>query len=309
MEGRVEKHLSADGKCTFVAVECPLKCGKRIQRRHLVKHQAKECSKRQFNCQHCGGYQSTHEKVVNDHWPKCQQYPQVCPNKCSTGSLERRSLKRHLKEECPLQEIECYFSNAGCKKRAKRRLMKKHLDEHLKMTTEKCNELEAVVNDLQLAFAPKPVFIPPPDTIMDNFGGKKNDDTRWYSPAFNTHVGGYKMCLKVTANGWGSGKGTHVGLAGYLMKGEFDSHLQWPFKGEITVELVNQKEGGKNSINRIPDLEEVCERVTEGERASKGWGFGTFIAHTDLYKPEEDKEYLLNDTLIFRITNIEVTSL
>ena len=49
--------------------------------------------------------------------------------------------------------------------------------------------------------------------------------------------------------------------------------------------------------------------VTEGERASKGWGFGTFIAHTDLYKPEEDKEYLLNDTLIFRITNIEVTSL
>ena len=317
--GNLEKHLSADGKCTFVAVECPLKCGKRIQRRHLVKHQAKECSKRQFNCQHCGGYQSTHEKVVNDHWPKCQQYPQNCPNKCFTGSLERRFLKRHLKEECPLQEIECYFSNAGCKKRAKRRLMQKHLDEskdeHLKMTTEKCNKLEAVVNDLQLALsqiAPKPVFIPPPDMIMDNFEKKKNYDATWCSAAFNTHVGGYKMCLEVTANGWGSGKGTHVGLAGYLMKGEFDSHLQWPFKGEITVELVNQKEGGKNYKNKPVmhtaadsiEYDESFQRVTEGEIAELGWGYDTFIAHTDLYKPEEDKEYLLNDTLIFRVTNV-----
>ena len=117
------------------------------------------------------------------------------------------------------------------------------------------------------------------------------------------------MCLSVDANGWASGEGTHVGLAVYMMKGEFDSHLQWPFKGEITVELVNQKEGGKNYINRIPDLEEVCERVTEGERASKGWGMEEFIAHTDLYKPEENKEYLLNDTFIFRVTNVVVTSI
>ena len=55
----------------------------------------------------------------------------------------------------------------------------------------------------------------------------------------------------------------------------------------------------------------VFQRVTEGEIASTGWvDHAQFIAHTDLYKPEEDKEYLLNDTLIFRVTNVvEVTSL
>ena len=320
----LDKHLnlgSVDGKCDFVAVECPLNCGKRIQRRYLAKHKSNECSKRPFSCKYCD-YQATHEKIVNNHWPKCQRYPEICPNGCSTEEIERRFFQRHLKKECPLQEIECDFSYAGCKKKMIRRLMKKHLDEskdeHLKMTTEKCKKLEAVVNDLQLALSQistKPIFIPPPDMIMDHFETHKNDDTRWYSPPFNTHVGGYKMCLKVTANGWGSGKGTHVSLGVNLMKREFDSHLQWPFKGEITVELVNQKEGGENLIRKplAPADYDKCyknfQRVTEGERASGGWGFSTFIAHTDLYKPEENKEYLLNDTLIFRVTNVEVTSL
>ena len=98
-----------------------------------------------------------------------------------------------------------------------------------------------------------------------------------------------------------------------MMKGEFDSHLKWPFKGEITVELVNQKEGGKN-YERKPvqhtdsdERDEWLKRVTEGDRG-KGWGYADFISHSDLYKPEEDKEYLVNDTLIFRVTNVEVTS-
>ena len=50
------------------------------------------------------------------------------------------------------------------------------------------------------------------------------------------------------------------------------------------------------------------QRVTEGERAERGWGLPQFISHADLYKPEKGKEYLLNDTLIFRVTKVEVTS-
>ena len=98
------------------------------------------------------------------------------------------------------------------------------------------------------------------------------------------------------------------------MKGEFDSHLKWPFKGEITVELVNQKKGGQNHERKPvqhtdPDIrDEVFQKVTDGDRAGKGWGIPKFISHSDLYKPEEDKKYLVNDTLIFRITNVEVTS-
>ena len=48
------------------------------------------------------------------------------------------------------------------------------------------------------------------------------------------------MCCFIYVNGLDNGKGTHVSVGIRMMKGEFDSHLKWPFKGEITVELVNQ---------------------------------------------------------------------
>ena len=194
----------------------------------------------------------------------------------------------------------------------------KHLDEnkdqHLDMTASKCKNLEANFLDMTLALAKmatKPIFNPPPDIIMNEFERLKK---RWYSPAFYTHVGGYKMCLSIDANGWGTGEFTHVGVYIYMMKGEFDSHLKWPFKGEITVELVNQKEGGENYEMKPVEhtdsekCNEAFQRVTERERAGKGWGYPQFISHADLYKPENGKEYLLNDTLIFRVTKVEVTS-
>ena len=49
--GELECHLklkSVEGKCRFVDVQCPLECGKRIQRRHLQDHQSDKCEKRPF---------------------------------------------------------------------------------------------------------------------------------------------------------------------------------------------------------------------------------------------------------------------
>ena len=322
--GQLDNHLklgSVEGQCHFVDVQCPLECGQSLKRRNLNKHQANECPKRPFTCQYCE-YESTHEKVVSDHWPKCQRYPKVCPNECSTDEIEHRFLQHHLQEECPLEKIPCEFSFAGCPVKVERKSMKEHLDkskdEHLKMTAMKCKVVETELTNLKLVIAkisPKPVFNQPPDTTMTGFERRKKSDERWYSPPFYTHVGGYKMCLASFANGWGNGEGTHVGVAVYMMKGEFDSHLKWPFKGEITVELVNQKEGGKKCEGKPITHEshewysDVFQRVMEGERAKSGWGLREFISHSDLYKPEDGKEYLMNDTLIFRVTNVEVTSI
>ena len=46
-----------------------------------------------------------------------------------------------------------------------------------------------------------------------------------------------------------------------MMKGEFNSYLQWPFKGEITVRLVNQKEGGEHYEE---NLVEVSDAAVDG---------------------------------------------
>ena len=80
--------------------------------------------------------------MTADDWPKCQKYPEICPNKCSEGAIERRFLQRHLKEDCPLQEIECEFSYAGCTAKVKRSEMKEHVDsskdEHLSGIRKNC---------------------------------------------------------------------------------------------------------------------------------------------------------------------------
>ena len=133
--GELDTH---NGKCGFVLVECPLQCGQRVYRHYLTKHKSDQCHKRPFSCQYCG-HEATFEKVVNDHWPTCQSYPELCPNLCSHAEIERRFLQQHLNEECPLQEIECEFSYAGCEERIRWQSMQKHLDqskdEHLKMST------------------------------------------------------------------------------------------------------------------------------------------------------------------------------
>ena len=35
----------------------------------------------------------------------------------------------------------------------------------------------------------------------------------------------------------------------------------------------------------------------------------SYISHTDLYNPDEGKEYLKNNTLIFKVTEVTVTSI
>ena len=101
-------------------------------------------------------------------------------------------------------------------------------------------------------------FVNPPLDIVP-FERRRKEDERWFSPAFYTHVGGYKMCLAIECNGWSDGKGTHVGVGIYMMKGEFDSHLTWPFRGEITVQLVNQREGGVNCEKKLVKLTDDSE--------------------------------------------------
>ena len=82
--------------------------------------------------------------------------------------------------------------------------------------------------------------IPPVTIKMAGFDELTKKGTNWYSRPFYTGMGGYKMCLRVDANGSGAGKGTHVSVYTCLMRGEFDSHLKWPFRGTISIQLVNQ---------------------------------------------------------------------
>ena len=133
--------------------------------------------------------------------------------------------------------------------------------------------------------------------IVTNFEKYRMSGGSWFSRPFYTHSQGYKMCLRVTANGQGSGKGTHTSVAVYLMKGEFDDQLEWPFRGDITIQLLNQQGDKKEHFMRIiRGVEAVRDSVKSGEKYIRAWGISQFKSHGDVYK-----RFLKKDCLKFQI--------
>ena len=154
------------------------------------------------------------------------------------------------------------------------------------------------------------VFVPPPTFIVTTFDKYKSRGNEWFSPPFYSHIGGYKMCLGVYANGYGECIGTHVTVAVYLMRGEYDDDLCWPFSGAIAIQLVNRRE----EVGHVEETVDFADsssdgdasRVMEGQQAPTGRGYD-FISHSALlYNESWNTEYLKNDSLEFRVTRVEV---
>ena len=121
------------------------------------------------------------------------------------------------------------------------------------------------------------------------------------------------MCLGVTANGYGHGSNTHVSVTAGLMAGENDNNLKWPFRGAVTISILNQR-GNHHHVtdtitfsDGIPDV--YCARVVSGRRAESGWDNPKFIAHSDLaYNKHNNTEYLSNNSLCLRIERVTILS-
>ena len=153
---------------------------------------------------------------------------------------------------------------------------------------------------------------PPWVVKMMGFQEKKERNIEWINDFVFCHCGGYKMCLRVNANGDNEVKGTHVSVYVCLMQGDNDDNLKWPFNGTIKVSLLNQLEDRQHLRRQLwsPDddiPEDASGCVTVGERAVLAWGFPGFIALRDLtYSGDRKFQYLKDDTLFFRVDCFEL---
>ena len=85
----------------------------------------------------------------------------------------------------------------------------------------------------------------------------------------------------------------------------------WPFKGDITIQLVNHNNDQHEmivSFNNASVAHGAADRVTSGDRATKTWGYGKFISHTDVESSTSTRRYIVNNSLTFRITKVVVYS-
>ena len=124
-----------------------------------------------------------------------------------------------------------------------------------------------------------PLIPPLTFTILD-FPDKKKHDVVIHTPPFLTHDRGYKMCLQIFCNGDNRGKGKFLSIYVYIIKGEYDDFLQWPFSGSITVEVRNLL---KNSYNHVKTIIFDCHS-NHGARAVgdqyfslNGFGYYNFM--------------------------------
>jgi hypothetical protein len=148
--------------------------------------------------------------------------------------------------------------------------------------------------------------IVPVNITMNGFNALKKKNDIWFSPCFLSGPQGYKMCLKVQPND----SGTHVSVHVHLMVGEWDERLQWPFKGEVVIELINRKANTNHNRQTISfddyGNQEARQRVVNGIPTNAGiinrmgQGGSNFIAHKDL------DDYLKEDSIKLCVREVEV---
>ena len=171
--------------------------------------------------------------------------------------------------------------------------------------TAELGQLKKRVSRLE-AFLSHPV--PPVHFSLENYAHYKRHNLKWFSPAFYTHPLGYRLCAEVDANGAGLAECTHVSLFLHVLRGPFDAELTWPFRGSVTVQLLNERRDGGHHEKVVHFTEEtpLINSQPEEEMAT-GWGEPLFIAHSRLaYTAPTGCEYLRLDRLRFCIPNVTV---
>ena len=341
--GELDSHLNLQPPpdkllkgCQFSEVKCTY-CLQRFQRCFIQNHQSDDCALCPYTCHHCKKRISTFEDVTQMHFLVCPLFCLPCPNKCNQN-IAPHELVNHVVRDCPLTIVKCDF---GCQTKLARKDIpthnKENLIEHVCLQQKQLMQLQKDIREkrheninlrhvienqdcntqrILKAHQEKLEEMSYSGTLpitfsMEDFERHKLDDSCWFSPPFYTHTHGYKLYLKVCANGAASVKGTHISLYVYLMRGDFDDTLTWPFEGRITVQLLNHLEDRNHCTNvfkftcgRDP---KKSSRVTESEQDS-GIGECSFIAHARLgFNSDFNCQYLLDNKLNFRVS--EATNL
>ena len=295
--GTLDDHKA---NCQFALVLCP-KCEDdkgagelHLTRKDLDNHLKTKCPKRAYECQHCGE-KGTYATITEDHDKVCNRKIVPCPNN-GRGCLlsnERGESEQHVRSFCDYTEVACAYESLGCGVRMLRKDITKHQENddkvhlHLSLRTLCLREEQHKT----LSQGEAVIF------KLSGYASKKEKNTTFFSDPFYTSSGGYKMHINVDANGYGDGKGTHITVSTALLKGRYDDQLHWPFLGTVTCELLNQLADDKHhSIV-------VIYNDNDDMQVGRNIGYIKFFPHSSLLcDPATNTQYLLDDTLYFRVS-------
>jgi len=133
---------------------------------------------------------------------------------------------------------------------------------------------------------------------LPDYAIKKEKNKIFTTNPFYTHPEGYKMCVEVDVNGDSTGEDSHLSIFTRLLNGRYDNRLNWPFLGTVTYELLNQL-ADDNHYHRVG----IFDASSTSFDVGKVMGYSQFLPHSSLgYNSVTNIQYLLNDTLYFRVS-------
>ena len=319
--GELETHLS---ECKFVLKDCPNDCGMNMAKREISTHVTEHCTERKITCRFCAI--QVKWKYLQIHYDdECAYYPTKCVN-CGQSNIPKCKVDGHFENECLAIQIKCPFNVVGCEFTGLRvdvnehihSTMIAHLTDMIKAfrTSEQArnsemSDMKQTVSDLWRSVRASGT---PPHVCkyfymweICDVGRLRRDAIRdlmpaLHSPSFYTALeNGYKFCLRINLNGVDSGKGKHIALFVHMMTGRFDSRLQWPFKGNVTLTLLDQSSRSNapehiTETFQVDDNDLLAFRRPTAERNYKGYGFIEFVPITVL----SDARYVKDDRMMIR---------
>ena len=302
--------------CSFPACEphqmkcCQtIYCRSCLEQLHKKSNKCPNCREMAFSCFHLESYNQLMKLSV-----KCNNSPRGCT---WLGTL-RTYLEVHF-PVCPKEIKRCIYYDVGCRAKIPRENQASHnvekMGHHFACALDTVQKMKEVQTELQCAIvdmklkmqAAQPVAV----ICMPHFDDHRTNNRCWYSTPFLSQPKGYKMCLRVDANGIAASHGTHVSVFICLMQGEHDEELVWPFRGKITVELLNQIHDSnhhRGTVQFDSQQNDECNSRVTSVVSGTGRGWPQFISHKLLsagLRSDNDCQYLKGDCLYFRIQKIE----
>ena len=296
-EDVTENHSAECGK---YPVACPNKCqDDPFERSKIEDHLNDECPLTEVSCPFAyAGCEVKlprkdmpgHTADISVHFPLLATFTWEIEQKQKATEEKLSTIERQFEEK--LKAAEKKYQVLQEKQRATERnsrLLEKKLT-MLEDTQQMKSALGKFLIDFQVTFRKEDIFLSP----------------------FFTHPHGYKMCISVAPKGTGDGEGTHVSVFTHLVQGPFDDQLKWPFRGEVTIQIVNQAGDHSHIEKTIPYNEKTkdnyASRVIGDEVCSNGWGYHTFIAHTALaYNAAKKTQYLKDNIITLRVVRVTIT--
>ena len=242
--------------CGFHPVRCPNECDSFPQRQNRDSHVADECPLTTISCDfvHVGCVVKLPRKDMSEHLREnllthtsllavnhAKQQAQITELLVENDALRGKNVNleqnHHSLETnsdslrvtlASLQESHTTLAVSHAGLQADSKQLKTENQTLKEENTQLRQELTALSQEVKTKVSVEVVprtSIPlgPPVLIMTGFQQHKINNDYWHSPPVYTHHQGYKICLKVYANGFMEGKGKYITTAVKFMKGEFDN--------------------------------------------------------------------------------------